>query len=432
MTPDLPSPKDPYPIPHGAVARGSVRVPSSKSMTHRVLALCLLSGRPAVVHGRLRAEDTDLFLAALTGLGWEVRESGEQVRLEPPGSPVAGGRVDCGNAGTLYRFLVAILSAVPGLWRLDGKPRLRERPVGALLRALETLGARIECHDRPGYAPLTIHGGTLRGGRTVLDASESSQYVSAILLAGLRAREAVELEVESAVSAPYIDLTVAAIRRFGGRVDIEPPLYRVVPSSLQGGSHAVEGDYSAAAYPAAAAALTGGRVLLSGLERDSAQGDRGFLGVLERMGARVTWRGDEVEVEGSGALRALDLDFGSMPDQVPTFAALAPFASGVSRVTGVPHLRIKESDRLAVMARELRRAGVPVEEEPDGLVVPGVWAEGRPPEGRIVVDPEDDHRIAMSLSLTGLRRPGIEIGDPGVVAKSYPGYWVDFETLVGG
>lgn len=431
-----PSPSVPRPIPTGGVARGTVLVPPSKSVTHRILALALLSGRPTIVERRLRAEDTDLFVDALATLGWAVEESGEELRLEPPSSPAAGGRIECGNAGTLFRFLVALLATVPGAWRLDGKPRLRERPVGGLTEALQALGVRFEFHERAGFAPLTVEGGSLRGGSVRLEARESSQYVSAILLAGLRASEPVELEVLSPVSAPYIDLTLAAIRRCGGRVRVGGPAaarrYWVEPGALVGGRRRVEGDYSAAAYPAAAAALTGGRVTLSGLERDSAQGDRGFLDLLGRMGASVEWRGEEVEITGSGRLRAQDVDFAAMPDQVPTLAAIAPFATGTSRITGVPHLRIKESDRLAVMARELRRAGVPVEELPDGLVVPGVWADVVPPTGRVVVDAEDDHRIAMSLSLTGLRRPGIEIADPQVVAKSYPEYWTDFERLVGG
>jgi 3-phosphoshikimate 1-carboxyvinyltransferase len=194
---------------------------------------------------------------------------------------------------------------------------------------------------------------------------------------------------------------------------------------------AVEGDYSAAAYPAAAALVTGGEVELHGLEPGSHQGDRGFLEVLERMGAEIEWQTEGVRVAAGSRLTAVDLDLSSMPDQVPTLAALAPFARGTTRIRNVPHLRLKESDRLAAMASELRKLGVEVTEIEDGLVIPGLWAETTPPEEQVVVDSHGDHRIAMSLALTGLRRPGVSVANSGVVAKSYPSFWSDLEGLLG-
>ena len=184
----------------------------------------------------------------------------------------------------------------------------------------------------------------------------------------------------------------------------------------------MEADFSAAAYPAAAAVLTGGEVELWPLGATSKQGDRRFMELLERMGARIDWTADGLRVT-AGPLCAIDADLSASPDQVPTLAALAPFARGTTRITNVPHLRIKESDRLSAMASELERCGAAVEELPDGLVIPGVWAEQPPPATPVEVATWGDHRIAMSMALVGLRRPGVRIADPGVVAKSYPDFW---------
>jgi len=224
------------------------------------------------------------------------------------------------------------------------------------------------------------------------------------------------------------------VAAFGGRIDEDgQSTYRVWPSALDVPRVAVEGDWSAAAYPAAAAALTGGTVVLDGLVWDSRQSDRGFLALLAEMGAGVSWRGDEVTIDGGigEGLRGIEADLSSMPDQVPTLAALAPFARGTTRIFNVAHLRIKESDRLEAMAGELRKAGATVDEGPDWLRIPGIWADREPPTDPVRIDPRGDHRIAMSLALVGLRRPGIVVTAPEVVGKSYPGFWGDLERLLG-
>ena len=454
---------EPRAIPCGRRAVGRVRVPPSKSLTHRFLDLALLARRPIVIERPLQAEDTALFLAALDRMGWSVEEDAErrEVALRPPlpaspaspaspaptspsaPSATSGASADatveilCGNAGTMLRFLVASLAVLPGHWRLDGVARLRERPVGPLIAALRGLGVDLHERARPGCVPLEIVGGSLTGGATRLDAGESSQYLSALLLAGLAAPRPLAIEVVSLTSAPYVEVTLAAARRFGGRLEIEPPaagaaatIYRSYPGLLPPPRVRVEGDASAACYAASAAALTGGHVVLEGLAADSAQGDRRFLDLLAAMGAAVTWHGDEVEVRGTGGLRAVTADLSAMPDQVPTLAALAPFAHGTTSIRNVAHLRLKESDRLAAMATELRRLGAPVEEGADRLDIAGTWAAAPPPAGRVEVDSHVDHRIAMSLALVGLRRPGVMIGAPQVVAKSYPAFWRDFLRLL--
>ncbi|HRC86409.1 MAG TPA: 3-phosphoshikimate 1-carboxyvinyltransferase [Thermoanaerobaculia bacterium] len=417
-------------IPSGRRALGSLIPPSSKSFTHRAFNLALLARAPLEVRRPLWAEDTKLFAGCLETLGFRVTPSADGVALQPGALP-AGGVFYCGNAGTLFRFLVAALATQKGTWQVDGSPRLRERPIGPLVEALRPLGARIRYLAAEGHAPLEIAGGTLEGGLTTLDAGESSQYLSALLMAGLAAKASVEVEVAALTSEPYVNVTLASIARFGGKVERpSPSRWRVEPGLAPPAEITIEGDYSAACYPAAAAALTGGEVNLRGLDPESSQGDRAFFDLLGRMGARVERQEDGFSIRGTGELTAVDVDLSSMPDQVPTLAALAVFARGTSRITNVAHLRIKESDRLAAMASELRRAGARVEEQADGLTIEGCWFRAEPPANPVVIDPHDDHRIAMSLALVGLRRPGISIAHPEVVSKSYPGFFEDLESLL--
>ncbi len=220
-----------------------------------------------------------------------------------------------------------------------------------------------------------------------------------------------------------------ALETFQGRFQRAGDHWRTSPSRLEIPSQIeIEADDSAACYPAAGAALTGGRVELVGLRQDSRQGDRAFLKLLVGMGARVSWNGGDAVIEGA-SLEATTADLSSMPDQVPTLAALAPFARGTTHIVNVAHLRIKESDRLRAMATELRRVGAQVEEKPDGLVVPGIWADRDPPIDDVTTQSWDDHRIAMSMALVGLRRPGISVSAPDVVGKSYPDFWRDLTAL---
>lgn len=438
MTDSSSKPSEPFAesfaVPGGRRARGRLRVPSSKSLTHRYFNLALLSGQPLVIERPLFAEDTRLFLAALGRAGFRVDEGDEEVRLAPGGTPEGEIEIFCGNAGTMLRFLVATLAVIPGRFRLDGVPRLRERPVGPLVDALRRLGARIEYLSQDGYVPLAIEGGSLRGGTTTLDAGESSQYLSAILMAALKAPEETVVEVPSLTSRPYVDVTIAAASAFDGHIErVGPRAYRVRPSALRGGRARVEGDYSAACYPAAAAALTGGDVSLDGLSPDSRQGDREFIDLLAEMGAEVSWKGEVLRIRGGageGRLKGVKADLSGMPDQVPTLAALAPFAEGETLIHNVAHLRIKESDRLDAMATELKKLGADVREGRDSLWIPGLWSGGVTPTETVHVDPRGDHRIAMSLALVGLRRPGVVIDHPEVVGKSYPGFWRDLQKIL--
>ncbi len=418
-------------VPCGRRPAGEVRVPPSKSLTNRALNLALLAGRPLTVERPLLAEDTLAFLEAVRALGVAVERAGDDVRLSPGEIP-ARAAIDCGASGTMARFLTATLSVIRGAWRLDGSARLRARPLGPLIASLRGLGARVDCLEQQGFLPIAIRGGGLDGGAVAVDAGASSQYLSALAMAATRARGPLRIDVARLTSTPYVDLTLDAMRAFGARVEHSAGgSLTVHPGLTAPARYAVEGDLSAACYFAAAAALTGGQIVLAGVRADSRQGDRRFLDLLRRMGAAVDWPDpDRATVAGGDRLDGVDVDMSELPDQVPTLAAIAPFAAGTTRIRNVAHLRIKESDRLAACATELRRLGAVAAELPDGLSIPGVWAGGAPPATPVVVASHDDHRIAMSFALTGLRRPGVSIADPVVVAKSYPAFWEDLERCL--
>jgi 3-phosphoshikimate 1-carboxyvinyltransferase len=434
--PDAVSFPDPLLVEGERFLGGRIAPPPSKSYSHRALNLAWLAGEPRTVRSLLDAEDTQLFRRALATAGWQVsviaRGAGSvDLELIPPESAVSAGAavtIDCGNAGTMFRFLTATLCVVPGRWVLDGTPRLRERPVGPLVEALRQLGGRIEWCEEPGFAPLKIRGESLRGGDCSLDAGASSQYLSAILMAGAFTPQPVDLTVRALTSQPYVEVTLDAMRVFGVDAAAQSSEgFRILGARPRDTARVVrvEADDSAAAYPAAAAMITGRPVELVGLRRDSIQGDRRFLDVLVRMGAHLEWLEDGALRVSGRVDRAVEVDMSSMPDQVPTLAAVACFARGRTVITNAAHLRIKESDRLEAMATELGKAGVDVEERPDGLEVQGdpnrleAWRSST----RALIDPRADHRIAMSLALVGLKRRDLWVRDPGTVGKSYPLFW---------
>ena len=423
-------------IPSGRVARGCLRVPPSKSVSHRYFNLTLLAAAPAVIEHPLEAEDLTLFSRALEQLGFDLKRAGDVLDLTPRQGRARArgprrGEIECGNSGTMYRFLVGSLATLEGDWILTGTPRLAQRPVDPLVQAMRGLGAKIEYLEREGFAPLRVHGRSLIGGRVEVDASESSQFLSALLMAACRARKRVELRVLHLTSSPYLELTLEAMALFGAAVERHgEDVFIVDPVDLKPPRLSVEADYSAATYPGVAALLTGGSVCLQGLKASSKQGDRRFFDLLRKIGAKVEWSEDGLCVSGK-LERAPQVDLSDMPDQVPTLAAIAPFLPGTTRISNVAHLRIKESDRLAVLARELAKLGAAVVELEDGLVIEGTWSRCEPPSATVLIDPQDDHRIAMSLALVGLRRSGVVVQDAHVVDKSYPHFWRDLLTLVG-
>lgn len=415
-------------LPTGTV-QGRVRVPVSKSVAQRVLNLSLLAERPLVIDNPPSDQDSLAFAGALRALGWQIEELAPGWRLTPAAQRPPAAVIDCGSSGTALRFLLAALSTLPGSWTLRGSNQLAARPIQGLVESLRSAGVDVRVASDNGNLPVKVVGGDWNARKVTLNAGTSSQYLSAMLMASTRVSRPVTLHVQRLVSAPYVDLTLDLLDRFGATVDRGVDWFEVRPG-LQGPERVrLEADWSSAAYPAAAAVLTGGVVQLEGLSSTSAQGDRALVELLREMGADSSWDHDLLEVGGSGDLKAVRVDMGSMPDQVPTLACLAPFAAGVTEIRGVAHLRHKESDRLAALARELRRLGAEVEELTDGLRIPGVWSRGSTPGDEVLVDPEGDHRIAMAIAVLATRRPGVRLDNPLTVDKSYPGFWQDWATL---
>jgi 3-phosphoshikimate 1-carboxyvinyltransferase len=409
---------------------GSVRVPPSKSLTQRALVAAALAGNGATVRSPLDAEDPRLLFEALRGAGFRLVWDGETVR--------AGGRDDVdraafelGNNGTGMRFLLAQLATLPGAWVVDGAPRLRERPVAPLIDALRRLGAEIEpMHGRSPSLPLSVAGRRLSGGEVAVDAAASSQFVSALLLLGAVLPDGLSVRLPAPPpSRPYLDLTAEVLEAFGARVteDAGGTVFAVRGGGLAPATFAVEGDWSAAAFPLAAAAVAGGELELSGLSPGSRQGDAAVLGVLTAAGCRVRTTPGGLAFRGPAA-RPLDADLADTPDLFPALAVVTAAVGG--RLEGLHGLAGKESDRLAVMTGHLAEMGFAVEAG-DGWFA----ARGGPPRSPASLapfDPAADHRIAMALAVAGCVVAGVRVRDPGCVAKSWPGFWSAWDGLFAG
>jgi 3-phosphoshikimate 1-carboxyvinyltransferase len=408
-----------------------VPVPGSKSITNRALLIAALARGESVLEGCLESDDTEAMRGCLAALGvslsrsrdtWTIGGTGGQLRT--PAAPL-----DARASGTTARFVAAAATLAPGPVLIDGAPRMRERPIDDLVRALEALGARIEILGRHGCPPVRVLGGGLEGGEATIDARRSSQYVSAVLLAAPYARRPVLLRLAGGalVSRPYVDLTLQVMRDFGADCGWEGPaaLRVLAPHPYTARRHRIEPDASAAAYPFAAAAITGGRVRVPGFVPDSIQADLALLGVLERMGCRIRRSDAAIEVEGPAPgqpLRGVDVDMNEMPDAALALAVVALFASGRSVIRNVANLRIKETDRLAALERELRKLGARAEAGADSLTIdPG-------PLHGAEIDTYDDHRMAMAFALAGLRVPGVVIRDPACAAKTWPAYFDSLDS----
>ncbi|MCK6554595.1 3-phosphoshikimate 1-carboxyvinyltransferase [Candidatus Binatia bacterium] len=406
-----------------------VRVPGSKSITNRAVLLAALAEGESTLDGVLFSDDTRFMLDAWhrLGIAVAVTEGAERCCVRGCGGAVPAATADLfvGNAGTAMRFIVAALCLGHGRFRVDGSARMRERPIQDLLDALGQLGGRARSESGGGTPPVLVEADGLLGGNARIVGSRSSQFLSAVLMVAPYARHGVRIAVEgSLVTPPYVDMTVAMMAAFG--VHVERDGYRsfaVPPQRYCGRAYRIEPDASSAQYFLAAAALTGGRVRVPGLGRDSLQGDVTFADVLERMGARVVRGDDFVEVRGGAALTGIEVDMNAISDTAPTLAAIAPFARSPVIIRNIAHARLQESDRLHAVATELRRLGGRVAERPDGLVIEPSEVRGG------TVETYDDHRIAMSFALIGLRVPGIAIREPGCVAKTFPGYFDCLEGL---
>jgi 3-phosphoshikimate 1-carboxyvinyltransferase len=416
---------------------GSVRMPGSKSISNRVLLLAALSRGNTLVRDLLDADDTRVMLEALRRLGVQAERVPEGVSVHGVAGefPVKSANLALGNAGTAFRPLTAVLAFASGEYRLSGVPRMHERPIGDLVDALRELGARIDYLGNEGFPPLAVHPGAIRRDATVrVRGSVSSQYLSALLMAAPLAGAGARVEVKGElVSSPYVEITVNLMRRFGVEVAREGWIRFTVPPGPYSspGEIRVEGDASSASYFLAAGAISGlkggGPVRVEGVGRSSIQGDVRFAEVLERMGASVSMGEDWIEAgagkeaRARGRLKPLDADLNHIPDAAMTAAVAALFADGPSTIRNIASWRVKETDRIAAVARELRKLGAAVEEGADSIRI-------APPAALhpASIDTYDDHRMAMSFSLAALGGVRVRINDPDCVGKTFPQY---FEAL---
>jgi 3-phosphoshikimate 1-carboxyvinyltransferase len=406
----------------------TVSIPGSKSITHRYLIMAALASGVSRLTNVLWCADTRLTAAALEHLGARfgrlpdgAEVTGTGGRLIYPAEPLF-----LENAGTAMRLLTAVTCLGRGRCTLTGSQRMHRRPIGELLDALNSLGGEVVSLEDNGCPPVRVRARGLEGGRVLLDASRSSQFVSALLLSAPYARQAVEITLLGLVSRPYVEVTLEGMSRFGARAGwVDENTLRVeAPACYQAGTYNVEGDCSSASYFWAAAAITGGRVKTSNIASSSRQGDLRFLEVLHEMGCTIQWDDDGVTVVGA-PLRGVSVDMSDMPDMVPTLAVIAAFARGTTVIANVGHLRLKESDRLQAVAEGLERMHLQVDQGSDNLVISG----GEPMGARI--DPHDDHRIAMSFAVAGLRAAGVGIEAESCVEKSFPHFWETFQQLYG-
>jgi 3-phosphoshikimate 1-carboxyvinyltransferase len=417
---------------------GAVRLPGSKSISNRTLLLAALAEGTTTIHDLLASDDTLVMLGALRslGIGWEQLDERTHVVHGAGGVlPVIEADLFMGNAGTAIRPLTAALAVIGGDYTLHGVARMHERPIGDLVDALNEVGAQIEYTGEPGFPPLRIRRGHIHANRMSVRGNVSSQFLTALLMsAPLMAKDhPVSIDVVGElISKPYIEITLNLMRRFGVTVEqdgwqsftVQPGQRYASPGSIH-----VEGDASSASYFLAAGAIAGGPVRVEGVGRDSIQGDVRFAEALEAMGATIT-RGDNwIEASSNGVLKAIDADFNHIPDAAMTIAVAALYAEGTSTLRNIASWRVKETDRLAAMATELRKVGAIVEEGADYISITPP-AELQP----ATIDTYDDHRMAMCFSLASLdgkarRGNAMRINDPKCVAKTFPDYFEAFARI---
>lgn len=409
---------------------GEINLPGSKSMSNRALLLAAMAAGVTEVRNLLESDDTRHMRRALETLGARaaVSDGGSRCSVTGVGGPfpAGGATLFLGNSGTTMRSLCAAVCLGNGDYTLTGEPRMLERPIGDLVDALRQIGARIEYAGADGCPPLRIHADGLDGGSVRIRGSISSQYLTGLLMAAPMSRAPLTIEVEGElVSKPYIDMTIDMMRRFGVNVERGGYQWFRLPGRQRyqsPGVALVEGDASSASYFLSAAAIAGS-VRVNGVGGDSVQGDIAHADALREMGARVSTGPDWIEVK-RGELRGIDADFNHMPDAAMTVAATALFAKGKTTIRNIYNWRVKETDRLAAMATELRKVGADVVEGEDYIQI-------APPDKLrpAAIDTYDDHRIAMCFSLAALGGVPIAINDPGVVSKTFPDYFEQFASV---
>ncbi len=430
-------------IPGGKVV-GTIQPPGSKSLTNRAILCAAFANGRSTLTGVLDSEDTQVMIASLRQLGIEIEPlADQQAACSIVGKSERVGFADSNaaelyiaNSGTTIRFLVAALSALGGHYRLSGVPRMHQRPIGDLLQALAAVvDGSVLSEQQNGCPPVIVHTAGWKHHHLQVAGNVSSQYLSGLMMAAPISRQRVEIEVVGElVSRPYVDMTVALMRSFGAQVSLHEnasgSLRCVIEASdgYRAVQYAIEPDASAASYFWAAAAITGGEVTVTGLGPDALQGDVHFVDCLEQMGCVVTRRPDSITVSGR-ASRGIDIDMNPISDTVQTLSVVALFADAPTRVRGVAHNRFKETDRIGDLARELRKLGAVIDEHEDGLTIHPLGDDLS--FAGADLETYHDHRMAMSLSLAGLRLSGVRIMNPSCTSKTYPEFFADLEKLIG-
>lgn len=407
----------------------AVKIPGSKSYTNRALITALLADGESVIKNALISEDTGVMVSCLKEIGIPVNKISEDGTFVVKGCagkiPVNNAKLFASNAGTVVRFLTTVLTLGGGQYEIDGNERMRQRPIQQLIDALNHLGADVMSKEGTGCPPVVINANGLGGGTVEIPGNISSQYISSILLSASYANNDVRIIViNDLASKNYIDMTIDVMSKFG--VAVERNSYKEFfvkeGQNYRGCEYMVEPDASGASYFFAAAAITGGRIRVEGLGEDSLQGDATFVDILKKMGCRIRKSRDWLEVEG-GELVGIDVDMNDTPDVVQTLAPVAVFAEGKTRIRNVRNLRYKETDRIAAIVNELRKAGIEAKEYEDGLEI----NPSTPHAAQIST--YNDHRMAMSFSLLGLRTKGIKIENPECVEKTFPDFFERLKKL---
>jgi 3-phosphoshikimate 1-carboxyvinyltransferase len=442
--PTLPTSLHVTPINH--VLNATVRVSGSKSLTNRALLIAALADGTTHLTNALFSDDSRYFANALKTLGFDLQldEVNHEMTVTGLGGniPAKQAELFIGNAGTAARFLSAFLTLGNGEYILDGEPRMRERPIGDLMAALEQLGCDIQSMDDGPQAtdhhpssivhrqicpPIKIIANGLAGGKTKIAGDISSQFLSALLMVAPYAQSPIEIELTTELnSKPYVDMTIAIMKDFGVEVERDGySLFTIYPNLYSPiFSYPIESDASAASYFFAAPAICGGTVRVENISRKSVQGDVNFLDVLAQMGCVVTESDNSITVHRPSSIVGIDVDMRDIPDTAQTLAAIAPFADSPTRIRGIASARVKETDRVHATCTELARLGVRVEEVADGMTIYPV-EKMRP----AIIQTYNDHRMAMAFSLIGLRFDGITIENPSCVAKTFPNFFEVLETL---
>jgi len=415
-----------HPVSHPV--SGSIRPPGSKSISNRALILAALADGESQLTGLLDCEDTRVMIESLNRLGISVTHHPENNTAMIVGCagtpPASSAELWLENSGTSIRFLTALCCNGHGEYLLDGNSRMRQRPIGDLVDALSQWNTNVKCVEGTNCPPVKIQSQGLQGGETHVKGNISSQYLSALLMTAPCAKSPAQIIVDGPlVSEPYIDMTLGVMAQFGVAVEIQSDNHFLIqPTKYRAAHYYIEPDASAASYFLAAAAITGGTVTVEGLSQLALQGDVRFVDALEQMGCKVSWQNDSVTVVGQ-PLQGIEIDMNAISDTAQTLSAVAFFAEGPTRITNVGHMRHKETDRITAVANELRKLGQTVEEAEEGLTIHPA------PITPATIETYNDHRMAMSFALIGLKAEGVVIDNPGCTVKTYPHFFEDLERL---